>query len=186
VVFFSTTANSDWNALPQKPAYIALIHELIANSVDMGDGWMNLECGQSVKLPLGLGISGTPSLLDPAMKPVPIDPMTEEGRTTYVSKALDKPGLYKLNTGSKTIPIAVNIAAEESDVRTIPATAIVKAMGIEVQILGAESRDVASLSLDENADFGWSLMMAVLGLISVECLMAMRFGHYRKTVVKHG
>jgi hypothetical protein len=120
------------------------------------------------------------------MKPVPIDPMMQDGRTTYVSKALDKPGLYKLNLGSKTIPIAVNIAASESDVRTIPPTAIVKALGTEVQILGSDSRDPGALSLDENADFGWSLMMGVLGLVSAECLLAMRFGHYRKTVVKHG
>ena len=187
VVFFSTTANSDWNALPQKPAYIALIHELLANSVDMGEGWMNLECGQSVKIPVGMSISGTPALLNPAMKPVVIDPATEEGRTTYVSKPLDKPGLYKLNVGSKTIPIAVNIPAEESDVRTIPAAAAVKALGIEVQIVSAENRDSGSVSLDDNADYGWALMMAVLGLVTAECLLAMRFGHYKKaSLVKHG
>jgi hypothetical protein len=30
-------------------------------------------------------------------------------------------------------------------------------------------------------DFGWILMVGVLGLVGTECLLAMRFGHYRRT-----
>ena len=41
VVFLATTANADWTTLPAKPAYVALMHELLAGSINSGDGWMN-------------------------------------------------------------------------------------------------------------------------------------------------
>ncbi len=51
VVFFSTTANADWTSFPAKPAYVALMHELLAGSVNAGDAWMNLTVGDELKIP---------------------------------------------------------------------------------------------------------------------------------------
>ena len=181
VVFFSSTANSDWNALPQKPSYIPLIHELLANSIDLGDKWMNLTCGQSVEIPSTLKITGTPALLNPLRKPVPVDPVTlASGAVVYRSKPLDKPGLYQLNLGNRTVPIAVNVPSEEADLRTIPAQAVAKALGgIDLQLLGSSSPEGGS-ALDDSTDFGWTLMFLVLLLAGTECFLAMHFGHHRK------
>jgi hypothetical protein len=183
VVFFSTTANSDWNALPQKPAYIPLIHELLANAVDVGDRWMNLQTGQCLEVPPTLRITALPALLDPARRPVPLEPVgLPDGQTLYRSKPLAKPGLYQLSLGARTVPIAVNVpAAEEADLRALPGDAIAKALGdIEMQLLGAAAPDSGMASQDK-VDFGWAIMLVVLALAGAECFMAMHFGHHRRT-----
>jgi hypothetical protein len=187
VVFFSTTANSEWNALPQKPSFIPLIHELLANSVQIGDQWMNLQTGQSLQLPPTLRITAAPTLTDGNHRPIPIDPVAlSTGQTLYCSKPLSLPGLYKLTVGGQTIPIAVNIPADEADIRPMPRQAVAAALGdVDVRITGAEL-DAPSLSLDKSTDLGWTLLCAVLLLAGAECFLAMHFGHYRRTMSRPG
>lgn len=181
VVYFSTTANSEWNALPQKPSYIPLIHEMLANAVDVGDRWMNLTVGQQVQVPPTLKLSGNPVLTDPLKKQIPIDPVSADGQgTTYRSRAVDRPGLYALNIGNRTIPIAVNPPDDEADIRVLPSATIVKNLGdIDMQVF-TDKTPAEALARDDSSDFGWTLMLLVLALLGVECFMAMRFGHYRK------
>lgn len=183
IVTFTTTANGEWNALPQKPAYIPLIHELLANSVDIGDHWMNLTVGQAVEIPPSLKLTANPVLSDVSGKPLPIDPIIENGQTLFRSRPLDKPGLYQLSIGSEKLPIAVNVPAEEADLRLIPPEAVKKILGgIDMQMY-ADSIPASALARDDGSDLGWTLMCLVLALAAVECFMAMRFGHYRKATV---
>jgi hypothetical protein len=180
VVLVSTTASPDWTSLPAKPAYPALVHELLSGSVDVGDAWMNLEVGAELVVPAGLRLSSVPTLLDPTKKPVPIEAVTQDGQTFYRSKPLEKPGLYQLSTGAKVMPVAVNVPSDEADVRLLPPDAVKKALGdIDVHLVGDELPPNA-LAKEDGLDFGWPLMLIVLGLVAAECFMAMRFGHYRR------
>ena len=185
VVMASTTANPDWTSLPAKPAYPALVHELLSGNVDVGDAWMNLEVGQAVVIPAGLKLSTAPVLMDAGRKPAPMEAVTEGGQTFYRSKALEKPGLYQLNIGAKVLPVAVNVPADEADIRLLPGEAIRKALGdIDVRLSGDEL-PAGALARDESTDLGWSLMLIVLALVAGECFMAMRFGHYRRETHRH-
>ena len=87
-----------------------------------------------------------------------------------------------MNTGTATLPIAVNVPAEEADVRTIDDAAIKKALGDAPEI-ETEGDTLPPTALEANRagnDFGWPFMLAGLLLVAGECYMAMRFGHYRR------
>jgi hypothetical protein len=58
---------------------------------------------------------------------------------------------------------------------------VVAALGdIEIQWMGDELPSEAMAEDENRADFGWSLLLAVLLLAGVECFMAMRFGRHRR------
>jgi hypothetical protein len=99
----------------------------------------------------------------------------------YKSGPLRRPGVYTLRAGLRTTPVAVNVpAAAEADVRTVAPDAIREALGgIDLALLGPELPvDVAAG--ESGNDLSWAFMLAVLGLLGLECLMAMHFGHYRR------
>ena len=184
VVTITTTATSEWNSLPLKPAYPALIHELLAGTVSVGDRWMNLIVGQSVLVPAGLRLTSAPVLTDDANKPVAVEPIQlADGQITYRSRPLTKPGLYKISLGNAILPVAVNIPADEADLRVLPTASIIKSLGdINIQSFD-DTIPAAALARDDGSDLGWSLLLVLLGLVCVECFLAMHFGHYRRKLL---
>jgi hypothetical protein len=180
VVIVTTTANAEWTSLPAKPNYVTLMHELLAGSVGAGDAWMNVSAGEPLQIPRNLKLSAAPTLTDAAQNPVVVTPIAD-GPVAYRSNPLVRPGVYHLATGSATLPIAVNVPADESDVRTIDNAAIKNALGdIDLELEG-DSLPVALTEMNTAGhDFGWPFMLAVLIFIAAECYMAMRFGHYRR------
>jgi hypothetical protein len=185
VVFVSTTANSEWTTLPAKPNYVTLVHELLQGSVRTGDYWMNLTVGQPVEVPPAIRLAGPPTLLDSSKRPVVIEAVTDpDGRQVYRSRPLAKPGVYTLATGNRVFPVAVNIPPAEADVRTIGNEGVKKALGnIEMTFRG-DQLPTESVSSESGNDLSWVVMVAVFVLLLLECWMAMRFGHYRRTDVR--
>lgn len=186
VVFVSTTANDDWASLSAKPVYVALMHELLAGSVRTGDAWMNLTVGQALEVPPVVRLNATPTLLDPSKNLVVVEATTTpERQTVYRSRPLGKPGVYALNTGSGIVPIAVNVPADEADVRTLSDEALRQALGGAGVTLRGSEVPAAMAQADRGNDLSWAFMLAVFALLAVECFMAMRFGHYRRSDVRH-
>ncbi|MGB7161224.1 MAG: BatA domain-containing protein [Tepidisphaeraceae bacterium] len=181
VLFYSTTANAEWTGFPAKPAYVALMHELLAGSVNSSEGWLNRTVGEPLQVPPWLRLTGTPTLHDPAKQEVVIDQSTPPGGTpAYKSRPLAKPGVYTLSTGTRTMPVSVNVPSDEADIRTIDRAAIKNALGDIDVALESDQLPAETVSADAGNDYGWSVMAIVLALVAVECFMAMRFGHYRR------
>jgi hypothetical protein len=80
-----------------------------------------------------------------------------------------------------SLPIAVNVPAEEADVRTNDNSMIKRALGdIDIE-LEADSLPPSALAVNQAGnDFGWPFMLAALLFVASESYMAMRFGHYRR------
>ena len=182
VVFFTTTANHEWNMLNPKPIFLALVHEILAGSVGAADRWMNLIVGETLQVPQSLGLTAAPALYDSSKNPILMEATTTQaGVTTYNSaKPLTRPGLYSLNIGSRTIPIAVNVPPSEADVRVISLDAVKKALGDIDLAFEDESVSLAAMKVDTANDWSWAFMAMVFLLAGVECFAAMRFGHYRR------
>lgn len=182
VVYFSTTANPEWNALMPKPVFVVLIHEILAGSVGSADRWMNLTVGESLQVPQSLGLTAPPTLYDSSKNPIPMEAVTDQaGVTTYHSaKPITRPGLYSLKVGNRTFPVAINVPANEADVRVISADAIKKAMGDIDLAMEGDTLTAAALKIDSGNDWSWSFMALVLLLAGLECYLAMHFGHYRR------
>jgi hypothetical protein len=181
VVFCSTSANADWTTFPANISYTSVVHELLSSTVRTGDWWLNLAVGEPLTVPPSVRLTAPPTLTDPAGWPVEVRATpVEGGGTVYRSDPLRRPGVYALQVGVRRLPVAVNVPAAEADVRTVPDAAIKESLGgIELALLGAELPADEALS-DSGNDLSWVFMFVVLGLLGVECLLAMHFGHYRR------
>jgi antitoxin (DNA-binding transcriptional repressor) of toxin-antitoxin stability system len=182
IVFVTTSANEEWITFTRKPVYTELVNELLSGSVNAGDGWMNLNVGDSLSVPSTLKLTTTPTLNDPKSVAIPLELTTApDGSASYHSPPLLQPGVYSLVTGTGSLPIAVNVpAAEEADVHTIDDKAIRTALGgIEIQ-MGNDQPIAALTESTKTADAGWTVMICVLALVGFESFLAMMFGHYRK------
>ena len=179
VVFFSTTAGPDWTTLPAKPAYVALVNELLAGSVNSEDAWMNLLVGESLAVPATVKASAVPTLLDPQSRAIPLQPDASNGPIAFRSPPLESPGVYHLNTGLATLPVAVNVPAEEADVSTIDRAAVRAALG-DIDLVTPGDSGVAAASA--GTDLGWNVMVLVLAAVALEAFLAMQFGHSRNRI----
>jgi hypothetical protein len=127
-------------------------------------------------------------LKDPQQADIVMEQTTAPGgQITYHSRPLARPGMYSLITGNTKVPVAVNVptAGEretpEADIRPIDQNAIRKALGdIDMQFERDQLPAIADRSEAGN-DFGWSMMIIVLAMVGLECFLAMRFGHYRRS-----
>jgi hypothetical protein len=181
VVFVSTSANEEWITFTRKPVYTELVNELLSGSVNVGDSWMNLTVGDQLSVPSTLKMTITPTLTDPKSVPIPLELTTAaDGSATYRSPNLALPGIYTLGTGNGNVPIAVNLPAEEADVHTIDDTALKSALGSIDLTLNNDQPLALIVQASVGDDWGWTVMLAVLGLVGTESFLAMRFGHHRK------
>jgi hypothetical protein len=185
VVFNTTTANPDWTTFPGKMAYVSLMHEILAGSVNPAEAWLNRTVGESIVVPTWLRLTAAPTLLDPQKQEVVIDQSTVSGGASggapvYKSQPLKRPGVYVLSTGTRTMPVSVNVPQDEADIRTVDNAAIKKAFGDIDLALESDQLPAEPISEVAGNDYGWSIMAIVLALVAVECFMAMRFGHYRR------
>lgn len=200
VVFISTSANpisfnnadderalskSPWHDLAPRPAWVALAHEMLAGSVSTSDGWMNRNAGESLEIPSYVKLSGQPELTDDAGIPIAVSRNDDPKKPgySYISRPLARPGVYKLKLSDKlTVPIAVNVASDEADVRTIGNESVRKALGdIPMTLINDELPIEAVVAAKDGDDWTGILLMALLVFLGIECVMAMRFGHYRRT-----
>ncbi len=125
-------------------------------------------------------MTAAPVLKDPNQSQIALEQPNGTTATTYHSAPLDTPGLYTLETGERTISIAVNVPSDEADVHAVDSTLIRKALGdIDIDFEPDQLPPPVATEQSGN-DFGWSFMTIVLGLVAMECFLAMRFGHYRK------
>jgi hypothetical protein len=182
VVFISTTANADWTTLPAKPAYVALMHELLSGSINAGDAWMNLTVGQRLEAPANVKFTSTPTLIDPQSKAIPLEPTTAaDGAASYRSPILESPGVYTLTTATGNVPVAVNVpAADEADVQTIDDAAIKSALGGIDAVMADDQLPRQAEAIAAGNDLGWNVMGVVMIFVGLEAFLAMRFGHYRR------
>ena len=182
VVFFASSADAEWTDFPAKPAYVALVHEILAGTVAGGERWMNLTVGDRVQLPAAFPVTGTPTLRDPTTNAdTPLQQATRpDGTTGYASQPITKPGVYTLASGDRQVPISVNVPSGEADLRPVSEAAIRQALGNAAVDFQAADLPDDSVRQDAGRDFGWTLMTLVLVLLGAECFLAMRFGHYKR------
>jgi hypothetical protein len=190
VLLMSTSADEEWITFTRKPIYTELLNELLSGSVNMDDGWMNRTVGDCLEVPASLRLTTTPTLLDAKSVAIPLVAVAAPGgEMSYRSAPLTQPAIYQLSTGVAQIPIAVNPPADEADVHTIDDAAVRAAMGgIDFKSYGDRAPDPAAAETTVEAagdttadasangsrvDWGWTLLLGVLGLVAAESYVAM-------------
>lgn len=187
VVFVSTTASPsldrDWQELTAHGGtWVQLVHELLAGAVGSHDAWMNVRAGQPLVIPSFVEVT-QPKLTDENKTPIAIDPVAEAGKpTVYRSGPLIRPGVYSLQLKPNVVvPVAVNVATDEADVRTVGNDAVRSALGdIPVTSLGDELPLETIMAGKENHDWAGPVLLILLGFLAIEGVMAMHFGRHRR------
>jgi hypothetical protein len=184
VVFCSTTAdvNTEWTAFPAKKAFPEVMLCMFLGTVSTDEDWMNLSVGQSVQPPPNLKMTAAPHLRDAAGLDFSLLTTETDSGLVYKSVPLTKPGVYTLTTGMESYPIAVNVPTSESDTRLVESEAIRKTLGGITMTFLQDTMPPAeeAAQVAQGRDFGWSLMLAVLGLAGMESILAMKFGRYKR------
>lgn len=176
VVFFATSADTRWTTLPAKPAFVALLHEILLGTIDADNGWMNLAAGSRLQVPRRIVETLTPRLTDPQGHLLSLEPAGGEDPTiAFVSASVERPGLYRLQIDGKSYPIAVRFPASESNLTHLDAAAIRRALGDITMQQEADRLPGEYASARDQADFGWPLLLAVMILAGTECFLAMWF-----------
>jgi hypothetical protein len=183
VIFCSTTAdaNDEWTAFPARKSFPEVMLCLFLGTVSTEDEWMNLTVGDVVRPPTSVKMTAAPHLRDAAGSDYAMVASQANDTIAYQSPPLLKPGVYTLTTDSASYPIVVNVPTAEGDTRLVESEAIRKALGgIKMDFEQDTVPQEAAAQVQETKDFGWSIMLVVLGLAAAESFMAMKFGRFKK------
>jgi hypothetical protein len=211
----SPAVDRGWHELIPRGTWVQLVHELLGGAVSAKDGWMNLQAGQPLVIPSYVETT-TPKLLDENKTLIAVDATADAGpsgpsaaadqpgtagqpaaagrsghggkSTVYRSRPLTKPGVYSLELRPNvTVPVAVNVAADDADVRTVGNEGVRQALGgIAMTGLGDELPIEAIVAAKDGYDWAGQILLILLALLGVECVMAMWFGRTRSTGAVRG
>jgi len=180
VVLFASSAATDWNTLPLKPAFLPLVHQVAAYLATGTEGTRNGMVGQPLMKPLPLSEASRPvSLTDPTGRKSALKPVVDERGATVTLENPTRAGFYRLAVegGSKDV-FAVNRDTAESDLRSLNEAALKRLLptarwtwiGLNENLLTALSQSRQGIELWRH------LLFAALGLMVVETMLAQWFG----------
>ncbi len=182
VAMMSFSANMDWTNLPAKGDYVSLTMGLLAWVAGEGSAARNVLVGEPLGEPLThRAASLSLSVLAPdgrryrpmlASQPAPERIVARFDRT-------DRAGAYRLMIGSRPVGFSVNVDPAEGDLRRIGAQELRDALGCEFEHARDVETVIAAATTGARREIGWLVLWIVLGLLAIEMLLAMRFGHHR-------
>jgi hypothetical protein len=207
-VLVTTSADTEWNMMAARQAYVMLIDQISMNLVRAREQLIsrNLQVGDIINYPvrsdIGNFLMSTPkrgmvllsAVKEPAGQPVerernPADRGQQTGRLINFADTLNS-GLYTLEqmvTGSankeKVSCFGVNLLPSEGDLRRIGPDELKRIIGDSVPVTGAGGDITASAtnhSVAPPLSHLWKyLIYAVLLAAAMEMFLAYRFGRYK-------
>lgn len=187
VLLFTSTADKEWNNLPDQPAYVVLLMEAVQFLARRPEGGGGQTVGEPIRLPFDAGrFQPTASMRPPSFPACPAEriepqPDPDTGRPVLAWGHTDIPGVYLFElaetTGRSTaLAVAVNVDTRESDLRLTDEAALRAAMpGLKVQYV--TGRDLAALGGAEVRRELWPpVLIALLIVLMVEQFLGWYFG----------
>jgi len=182
VVMAGFSANMDWTNLPAKGDYVSLMMGLLTWVVGDPASGRNVRVGQ----PLLETLTGRASTLalavaGPGGREEQAVPTSRPGSDGIVARydGTDRAGGYTLTVGSRKIDFSVNLDPTEGDLTRIDRPELEKALGVAFEYT-RNVDDVTGLAIEgARHEIGRGLLWAVLGLLGLETLLALWFGHHR-------
>ena len=172
VLLFASSADKEWNNLPDQPAYVVLLMEAVQYLARRPEGGGGLTVGEPVRLPFDAGrFQPTVSMRPPSFPASPaerIEPQPDPatGRPVLAWGHTDTPGVYLFELAeivgrSVALPVAVNVDTRESDLRRAGEAALRAAMP-DLNVQYVAGRELAALGEDQVRRELWPLALVVL------------------------
>jgi hypothetical protein len=182
VVLVASSAGVEWNDLPYKPAYLPLVHQLVAFLAQGAEGARNHRVGDRLFQTLELSEASRPvSVRDPAGGETSLRPAVDRRGASVSYDRTRVEGIYALSLAGQGDPrsfFAVNLPLEESDLRPISRRALTGALGdAPVSWVNRQEKlDSAVSQARRGVELWRHLVLAVIFLMLIETWLAQRFG----------
>src|SRR5262245_32491723 len=116
LIVFNSTVDSRWNDLPLKPSFLPLFHEMVRYLTRYNEsrGWYVL--GEAIPVTAGLE-NAAAAVIDPKNERKALGTLAA-GQTKFFTPEL--PGYHEIRVGPDTRMVAVNPAASEGNLDSMP------------------------------------------------------------------
>ncbi len=176
---FTSTANMDWNNLPGKGDYVALMLSLTSSMLPQRAAHRNVTVGAGIAEPLRVGPGSMQAqATSPSGKPLR-GTLLQSGispRLTFSAGPVLEPGLMHVQVGGESRPFAVNVPAVESDLRAIETARLKALFGERATIIPGDADIAAPTKTLRASDLGGAALAGVLALLLIEMMLAASLG----------
>ncbi len=187
VVLTTTSADKEWNSLPDKPVFLVLAMELIQYIARPAEGGGEQLVGQPIHISLDTAHFQTAAILklpsfpeDPAIT-IDAQPDAQAGTPVILWPRTDQPGIYQFSlnetSGGEAIrPVAVNVDPREGDLRRADRTTLLEALsGLPAEYVAGETL-TRQQDIQTRRELWPSLLIALLVVLMTEQGLAWWFG----------
>lgn len=176
VLLFTTSADRDWNNIVVSPAYPILVNQSVMYLLQQFNE-QPVTIPQPLTMPLpALQPGAEVTVTDPTGVVNHLRAIQRDGQTVAELPETSRPGFFTIQTDkdATAIPIAVNLAPGESDVKTLDAQTLAGSLAeSDVRVVAAD-QDIASAVAESRVGHELWLALACVaaGLLAIEGLLA--------------
>jgi hypothetical protein len=181
-VLVASSAGVQWNDLPYKPAYLPLVHQLVAFLAQGADGSRNQQVGErlfkSLELADGQRVA---TIRDPEGGATAVRPAVDRRGASVTYDKTRVAGIYSLALAGDRAPrdyFAVNLPSGESDLRPIPRRTLDRALGdARVSWVNLQEKLESAIAQARRGVELWRpIVLVIIALMLLETWLAQRFG----------
>jgi hypothetical protein len=181
VILAAAPAGASGGSLPFKPAYVPLIHQIVAYLAAGPTAQQNLGLGQPMNARFEVRDTGKPvRVTDPSGQTALVKTTLGAEGVLFRSEATDRAGLYRLSMAGRPNAgaFAVNLPETESDLAALRPEEIRKTVGPGTLLFSRGTDDILSVvrQARKGTELWRNLIMAILPLLFLEAVLAQRWG----------
>lgn len=182
VVLFASTADTRWNNLPARGAYLPLLYQIVTSLAAGPQSHVNLALDTPAVLSLPIAFSGrSVTITRPDGRHSVIPTVLGPNGVTVQYSDTDMPGIYQVTAPGYRDAFAVTLPSGEGDLRRMTNTqAFLEQEGVKaasITVVNNPNQLAAAVKLSRYGSEIWrSLVVAAMFLLGVESLLARLIG----------
>ncbi|MBE7457548.1 MAG: BatA domain-containing protein [Phycisphaerae bacterium] len=172
---FTTSANMEWTNFPAKGDFVSVVVEAVSMLCGRPGSHRTVETGspivepirpQDVDLPVRLTSPSGGTLSGSVAQ-------GSDGSLTFRAGPAADPGIYRFQSGERTLDFAVNVPAQESDPGVTETAVVAGRVGGSARVLEDEAESGAEPGrMAQATELNLTVLLIVLGLLLVEPILA--------------
>ena len=180
ILYYSTTANMDWNNLPAKGDYVSLMFNAVSFLARQHGRHRTVRVGEELTEPLTAveqSMTLRVSSQDGTTATPRIVPLAEGLQLSF--GPIERAGSYRIEIGAEHRWFAVNTSSAESDLRGLDIRTLRQLIDRPVNVLDAAIETALSPPATRTYELASIALLVASVLLITEMWMAMRFGSPR-------
>ncbi|MCG3130153.1 MAG: hypothetical protein FLDDKLPJ_00901 [Phycisphaerae bacterium] len=172
---FTTSANMEWTNFPAKGDFVSVVVEAVSMLCGRPGSHRTVETGSSIVEPIEPQDVDLPVRLIAPSGGTLAGSVAQgaDGSLTFRAGPAADPGIYRFQSGERSLDFAVNVPARESDPGVTEAAVVAERTGGLARVLEDEAESGAGQGRTAQAtELNLTVLLIVLGLLLVEPILA--------------